>query len=148
MPEGVPIVAARAGRVKLARGDSQLGGCDPSFAPHANYVVVAHGDGYESQYLHFQSVTVVPGEWVEAGDLLGYSGKTGWACGAHLHFKVALEAGPGWNNPSVPATIAGYGDPEPKTWIMAPACGERQPALKQAELPTRSRSVSLGGSGR
>jgi len=147
MPEGMPVVAARPGRVRLVRGDSQVGGCDPRYAPQANYVVISHGDGFETQYLHFQSVVVLPGEWVEAGALLGYSGKTGWACGAHLHFKVALEGGPGWNNPSVPAMIAGYGDPEPKTWVMAPACEAEQPAQLQAQLPAHSRTASQGGSG-
>ncbi|HZH04428.1 MAG TPA: M23 family metallopeptidase [Myxococcaceae bacterium] len=147
MPEGVPVVAARAGRVRLARGDSQVGGCDPRFAPDANYVVVSHGDGLETQYLHFQSVMVEPGAWVEAGDLLGYSGKTGWACGAHLHFKVAREEGTGWNNPSIPAHISGYGDPDFRTWVVAPACSESQELVQQASAPTPAPSASKGGSG-
>src|SRR5262249_29059018 len=111
MPEGTPVVAARDGVVRLARGDSKDGGCDPRFAPLANYVVVDHGHGMETQYLHFSQVAVKPGDIVKAGDLLGYSGKTGWACGAHLHFKVAHVVAAGWNNPSVPAALDGYGDP-------------------------------------
>ena len=39
MPEGVPIVAAMDGTVRLARGDSTQGGCDPRYARFANYVV-------------------------------------------------------------------------------------------------------------
>jgi len=122
MPEGVPIVAAADGVVRMARGDSTVGGCDAAYAPYANYVVVAHGNGYETQYLHFREVVVKSGDRVKAGDLLGYSGKTGWACGSHLHFKVAKPNGPGWNNPSVPARILGYGDPSIDTVIVAPAC--------------------------
>jgi len=122
MPEGVPIVSAAEGVVRLARGDSTLGGCDASYASHANYVVVTHSNGYETQYLHFREVVVKGGDRVKAGTLLGYSGKTGWACGAHLHFKVARAEGPGWNNPSVPARILGYGDPRLDTLISAPAC--------------------------
>ena len=105
MPEGTPIVAAHAGTVRMARGDSNKGGCDEKMAPFANYVVVSRGDGTETQYLHFSAVVVKPGEHVKQGQLLGFSGETGWACGAHLHFKVAQETGRGWNNPSVQARI-------------------------------------------
>ncbi|HVE85568.1 MAG TPA: M23 family metallopeptidase [Myxococcales bacterium] len=122
MPEGTPVVAAYDGVVRLARGDSAAGGCDARFAASANYVVVDHGNGLETQYLHFSKVVVRPGDRVRAGDLLGLSGKTGWACGAHLHFKVARADGPGWNNPSVHAQIAGYGDPQVDAEVAAPAC--------------------------
>lgn len=122
MPEGTPVVAAAAGVVRVARGDSAEGGCDPKFAPYANYVVLDHRDGLESQYLHFSSVSVKPGQQVKAGELLGYSGKTGWACGAHLHFKVARHDGDGWNNPSVKATLAGYGDPSLESTVAGPRC--------------------------
>lgn len=122
MPEGTPVVSAYDGVVRLARGDSSSGGCDARFAPFANYVVVGHQNGLETQYLHFSKVVVKPGDRVKAGDLLGYSGKTGWACGAHLHFKVARTVGPGWNNPSVPARIVGHGDPQVDAQIASPAC--------------------------
>ncbi|MGQ0506016.1 MAG: M23 family metallopeptidase, partial [Myxococcaceae bacterium] len=136
MPEGTPIVAALAGVVRLARGDSSAGGCDPRFAPDANYVVLEHEQGLETQYLHFTAVMVKPGDHVKAGQLLGFSGKTGWACGAHLHFKVAQRQGNGWNNPSVQARLAGYGDPEINTVIAAPAC-----------LPLNPVRVAGGGEG-
>lgn len=125
MPEGTPIVAASDGVVRMARGDSTIGGCDAQFAPYANYVVVAHPNGYETQYLHFREVVVKQGDHVKAGQLLGYSGKTGWACGAHLHFKVATPVSVGWNNPSVPARIFGYGDPQLDAQIAAPTCTAR-----------------------
>ena len=124
MPEGTPIVAARDGVVRMSRGDSTLGGCDEKFAPHANYVVIQHADGLETQYLHFSAVVVKSGEQVKEGQLIGFSGSTGWACGAHLHFKVARSVGKGWNNPSVPARIAGYGDPVRDTRVSAPICRE------------------------
>ncbi len=126
MPVGTPIVSAQDGVVRLARGDSTQGGCNPKMAQHANYVVVAHEGGVETQYLHFSAVVVKPGEQVQKGQLLGYSGNTGWSCGPHLHFKVARTVGSGWNNPSTPALIAGYGDPVRDTLIAAPACGNNQ----------------------
>ncbi len=129
MPEGVPIVAALGGIVRVARGDSNIGGCDPRFAAHSNYVVISHENGWETQYLHFSKVVVAAGQRVKAGDLLGYSGKTGWACGSHLHFKVARSEGQGWNNPSVPARILGYGDPVVDTLVQAPACADGVPLM-------------------
>jgi len=144
MPEGVPIVAALDGLVRVARGDSQIGGCDPRFAADANYVVLAHDSGWETQYLHFSKVVVTAGQRVRAGQLLGYSGKTGWACGPHLHFKVARAEGPGWNNPSVPARIRGYGDPVLDTLIDAGACNEHSP-LMATQIPDPSTPSTAHG---
>ncbi|MBM7113072.1 M23 family metallopeptidase [Archangium primigenium] len=123
MPIGTPIVSAQDGKVRMARGDSTQGACDPKMASFANYVVVEHAGNVETQYLHFSAVVVKPGDTVRKGQLLGYSGNTGWSCGPHLHFKVASTQGPGWNNPSVPARIAGYGDPMRDTLVAAPVCG-------------------------
>src|SRR5215470_18301480 len=122
MPEGTPVVAALDGVVRLARGDSDEGGCDPSMARKANYVVIESEGGLELQYLHFSSVSVAAGQRVHRGELLGYSGKTGWACGAHLHFKVATPVSAGWNNPSVEARLQGYGDPVLEAWVSSPPC--------------------------
>src|SRR5262249_40763941 len=122
MPEGTPVVAALDGVVRLARGDSDEGGCDPAMARKANYVVIESPGNIETQYLHFSVVSVVPGQHVRRGDLLGYSGKTGWACGAHLHFKVATPVSAGWNNPSMEARLVGYGDPALEAWVSSPPC--------------------------
>ncbi|HEY5927142.1 MAG TPA: M23 family metallopeptidase, partial [Kofleriaceae bacterium] len=104
-PVGTPILAAHFGTVRLVRGDSARGGCSSSFGGDANYVVIDQGNGYESLYLHLESVTVAKGQLVERGDLIGYSGQTGWSCGAHLHFAIQLSptngGGAGWYNPSI-----------------------------------------------
>jgi murein DD-endopeptidase MepM/ murein hydrolase activator NlpD len=134
MPEGTAVVAAMDGVVRLARGDSRTGGCDPKFAADANYVVVVHQNGLETQYLHFSQVLVRVGDRVKAGDILGLAGVTGWACGAHLHFKVALTEGTGWNNPSVPAQINGYGDPDVDTIILSKPCAT--PVREAKKTPT------------
>ena len=122
MPEGTPVVAALDGVVRLARGDSDEGGCDPAMARKANYVVIESAGSLETQYLHFSVVSVIPGQHVRRGDLLGYSGKTGCACGAHLHFKVAAPTSAGWNNPSMEARLTGYGDPALEAWVSSPPC--------------------------
>lgn len=147
MPEGTPVVSAYDGVVRLARGDSATGGCDARYAPFANYVVVNHQNGLETQYLHFSKVVVKAGDQVKAGDLLGYSGRTGWACGAHLHFKVARAVGSGWNNPSVHAQLAGHGDPQLDAEVVAPACklldlqvATREPSPQDLAAPAQGAS--------
>ncbi len=91
------VVAARDGKVVMAREDSNAGGCSAFFAGSANYVVIDHGDGMASLYLHLaqNSVEVEVGQMVSAGEPIGISGETGVTCsdvdggpGPHLHFQV------------------------------------------------------------
>jgi murein DD-endopeptidase MepM/ murein hydrolase activator NlpD len=147
MPEGVPILAAADGVVRVARGDSTRGGCDPEFASDANYVVLAHSGAMETQYLHFERVLVKAGDHVRAGEVIGYSGKTGWACGSHLHFKVARTEDSGWNNPSVPARLVGYGDPVVNTVIRSPACVEPPMFAKVSSPEPRASGVTEAPTG-
>ncbi len=143
MPVGTPIVAAADGEVRAARGDSRQGACDPRMARHANYVVVSHEGGIETQYLHFSAVVVRTGEKVRKGQLLGYSGNTGWSCGPHLHFKVAQAVGTGWNNPSTPAMIEGHGDPIRDTLVIAPACRDEDMPLRASQSLSPARVAPL-----
>lgn len=105
-PEGTPVLAARAGQVVDLRSDSRRGGPTPEFQNDANFIYIEHEDGTLGNYVHFQpaGVVVVLGEWVEAGDLLGYSGNTGWSTGPHLHFSVDI-GGPGLESQSLPITL-------------------------------------------
>ena len=55
-----------------------------------NMVVIDHGNGYTTRYLHLQygSVKVKPKDKVTKGQILGYMGNTGYSFGGHLHFDV------------------------------------------------------------
>src|SRR5207247_1518663 len=90
MPIGTPVVASREGTVRAIRQDSNVNGWGPEFADKNNYVVVDHGDGTSALYLHlmFNGVRVNVGERVATGQLLAYSGNTGWSHGPHTHFMV------------------------------------------------------------
>jgi murein DD-endopeptidase MepM/ murein hydrolase activator NlpD len=110
MPEGVPVLAARAGTVEAAPAHH---GADPDEEPltyEGNFVRVRHADGSAATYAHlrYQGVAVTPGETIEVAQLLGYSGATGDVIQPHLHFVVTrtqLNAS-GWREElSVPATF-------------------------------------------
>lgn len=81
-PTGTPIYAAKAGRVEVA-GWSSVG--------YGFHVVLDHGGGLETLYAHMSRIAVRPGQWVEAGEVIGYVGSTGWSTGPHLHFEVRVN---------------------------------------------------------
>lgn len=60
-------------------------------AAMGNYVILDHGNGWRTRYMHMTkgSVTVKKGEKVKAGQVLGYMGTTGNSTGRHLHFDIS-----------------------------------------------------------
>jgi len=96
MEVGVSVIAAAPGTVRAVRdGEPDVSIKAPGAAPVAsreagNSVVIAHGDGWETQYSHmrFQSITVRPGDTVAAGDRLGLVGLSGRTEFPHVHFSV------------------------------------------------------------
>lgn len=91
MPEGTPILAARAGMVVSTENQQSGRGNNPS----GNYVRILHDDGTMGVYLHLMrgSVTAQVGQRVELGSLIARSGNTGNSTGAHLHFVVQRNVG-------------------------------------------------------
>ena len=77
-PKGTPIYATRSGYVNVATYHETAG----------YYVTINHGDGYTSVYMHMTHYIVSPGEYVKAGQLIGYVGSTGRSTGPHLHFGI------------------------------------------------------------
>ena len=65
----------------------------PSTPPMGNYVVLDHGGGWETRYLHLKhnSLKVRAGDRVAAGQPLGFMGTTGYSTGVHLHFEVRFN---------------------------------------------------------
>jgi len=89
LPEGTEVLAAADGRVVNFKDDSDRCGPNPSFADDANYITLDHGPEH-SQYVHlkYRSVVVEVGDIVEIGQVIGYTGSTGWTTEPHLHFMV------------------------------------------------------------
>lgn len=56
-----------------------------------NFVILQHNENTYSVYMHFQQETNPPvktGDYVKAGQRIGYKGDTGWSHGSHLHFCI------------------------------------------------------------
>ncbi len=78
-PAGTPIVAPAAGVIRLA---------GQRFSLEGNLVMLDHGHGLTSAFLHLSRVDVVPGERVARGQVIGAVGMTGRATGPHLHWAL------------------------------------------------------------
>ena len=89
MPEGTAIYAARGGVVYSNRFDSDEGGPFAKYHRKANYIMIKHDDGSFGCYWHLKKngVVVKKGK-VRQGQLIGYSGSTGFVLRPHLHFAV------------------------------------------------------------
>ena len=78
---GADIIAAADGTVTAASYSSAAG----------NYVMIDHGGGLYTVYMHASSLLVSPGQTVSAGDVIAKVGSTGISTGSHLHFGVSLN---------------------------------------------------------
>ena len=81
---GDPIHACRAGTIVSA---GWMGG-------YGNATVIDHGGGMATLYGHQSRIVVTAGQHVNAGDIIGYIGSTGFSTGPHLHFEVRLHGMP------------------------------------------------------
>lgn len=81
-PTGTPVVAAGDGKVVKATRN----------APSGNYVVLQHGERYQTKYLHLSrfAKSLKAGRRVKQGQVIGYVGSTGWATGPHLHYEFLV----------------------------------------------------------
>lgn len=117
-PIGTATYAALSGTVIDTEAVRYKKGCQ-----YGKWVLIRHPNGLATIYGHLSVVSVKPGDTVLTGDLIGYSGSTGFATGPHLHFGVYASAGIkivdssslGSNNcigiKTVAATPAAYLDP-------------------------------------
>lgn len=85
---GIPLgtqVKSMAGGVVVGTGNTDLA-CPK--ASYGQWVLVKHNNGLTSLYAHLSLIKVGAGEAVASGELLGYSGSTGYSTGPHLHISV------------------------------------------------------------
>ena len=80
-PTGTKIVAGADGTVSSAGFDAAMG----------NYVIIDHGKGTLTYYMHNSVLVSKTGDKVKAGQLIAYSGSTGDSTGPHCHFGVKIN---------------------------------------------------------
>lgn len=90
MKRGTKITAARDGVVTRVKEDGDRGGWSRKYRPYGNNIIVQHADGSRAGYWHLQhnGALVNVGDSVKKGQVIGLSGKTGYAAMPHLHFMV------------------------------------------------------------
>lgn len=114
---GTPVYTMRAGKVIAVQDKYPDTGGGKENIARFNYVWVEHEEGYRSVYVHLQQgfrrkVSIKAGDRVEAGQLIGYSGNSGWSTGPHLHVEVQKPSKRRTFTKTVPFAIAGacHGD--------------------------------------
>ena len=80
-PYGTPIYASDSGVVTTAGYHYSYG----------NYVIINHGNGYQTLYAHASRLNVHVGQAVSQGDVIAYVGSTGNSTGNHCHFEVYVN---------------------------------------------------------
>ena len=90
MKRGTTICAAREGVVVRVKEDGDRGGWNKKYRPYGNNIVIQHPDGTRAGYWHLQKngALVNTGDTVRKGQVIAFSGKTGYAALPHLHFLV------------------------------------------------------------
>ncbi len=81
---GTPLLAAAAGTVRDATDMDKTPGC----YSYGKWVLIDHDNGLSTLYAHLSVISVSAGQKVKQGDIIGYSGQSGYATGPHLHFTV------------------------------------------------------------
>ena len=94
MKPGTPVHAARSGVVTFARSHFTNGGISRKYLGKGNGITICHGDGSYAHYWHLQhnGAIVRIGDTVSKGQLIGYSGSTGFSSFPHLHFEVTRRS--------------------------------------------------------
>lgn len=84
VPTGTPVHASAAGTVIWCGWESGYG----------NFVVIDHGGGFATAYGHNSRIAVHCGEQVAQGQVISYSGCTGFCTGPHVHFEIRVNGTP------------------------------------------------------
>ncbi len=88
-PRGTPILAPLAGTVRDTGNTDLVPGC----FSWGKWILVDHANGLSTLYAHLDVISVKPGQRVATGEIIGYTGNTGFSTGPHLHFTVYVRSG-------------------------------------------------------
>lgn len=88
-PRGTPIKAPLTGTVRATGNTDVVPGC----YSWGKWTLIDHANGLSTLYAHQDVISVTAGQKVNTGEIIGYSGNTGYSTGPHLHFTVYAKAG-------------------------------------------------------
>lgn len=116
--KGTPVMSSAYGTVVQSAYSSENG----------NYIVMDHGDGYFSKYLHMDRNVIASNAVIPAGTTIGYVGSTGVATGPHLHFEIVMD------NKSV----------DPESFVAFPGTTKtsKPQSVKKAPQPQKVKTVA------
>ncbi len=89
MPVGTAIHAPLSGRVRNVGNTDVVSGC----YSWGKWILIDHPNGLSSMFAHLSQISVSPGQEVKTGDIVAYSGNTGYSTGPHLHYTLYVTAG-------------------------------------------------------
>ena len=92
---GIDIASQMGTKVKVtADGTVIQAGFGAFTGGYGCLVVVDHGNGYQTYYAHLSRASVMPGQEIRQGDIVGEVGSTGRSTGPHLHYEVRVGSAP------------------------------------------------------
>ena len=83
-PQGTPIYATGDGQITTAGMGTGTG----------NHIIINHGYGYETEYMHMVRIKARQGQRVKRGEIIGWVGNTGASTGPHCHYEVHVNGNP------------------------------------------------------
>jgi murein DD-endopeptidase MepM/ murein hydrolase activator NlpD len=86
---GVDFKGAKGDEIR-ATGDGYIKSAD-WYGGYGNAVVIQHEFGLTTLYGHLSKLNVIQGQFVKAGDVIGYLGSTGRSTGPHVHYEIRKE---------------------------------------------------------
>ena len=86
---GTPILSSLSGTVAGTGNTDLVAGC----YSYGKWVLINHDNGLSTLYAHLSLIKAEKGQRVSTGDIIGYSGNTGYTTGPHLHFGVYATQG-------------------------------------------------------
>lgn len=89
LPVGTPIKAVRGGTIKGTGNTDAISGC----YSYGKWILIEHDNGLSTLYAHLSLIKAQEGQRVNTGEVIGYSGNTGYSTGPHLHLTTYATEG-------------------------------------------------------
>jgi len=87
-PVGTKIYAPMGGTVRNTGNTDAVPGC----YSWGKWLLIDHPNGLSTLFAHLSHIDTVPGQQVKTGDIVGYTGNTGYSTGPHLHYTLYVSA--------------------------------------------------------